>query len=118
LMATGKNTFFAKFSTGDSIGFKPVVLKPTTPTALFSETEAVQNDLFTLYPNPNEGVFKIELKENTAAIARIYNFMGELVKEIPLSSSQTLDFQAAPAGLYLLQLETKTSLQTRTFIKK
>lgn len=71
---------------------------------------------FVLYPNPNNGEFKID--SETEGVINLFNTLGEKIfsqkveKETHLFSIKEL-----PSGVYFIRFETNGGSQTSTFIK-
>ncbi|QXP60776.1 T9SS type A sorting domain-containing protein [Olleya sp. HaHaR_3_96] len=79
-----------------------------------------QEDAFVVYPNPSQGVFNIQTKANQSLNISVYDIAGKLVfdkKAIKTSSdSYQLDLSEYAAGVYLLNLESKTSKMTKKLV--
>jgi hypothetical protein len=59
---------------------------------------------FSVYPNPSNGNFNIEINENLIdSKATIYNLLGQKVKDFDLKSTTTN--QNLNKGIYLLEIE-------------
>ena len=101
---------------GEAIVFITVQGNVTTAVAL---NEITNNSAFTIFPNPTNGQFKIELKEaDTAAQIKIVDSMGHLVREMnhhPYGSRIIdIDLSDCPCGTYaiiLTQNQKKSSKQ-------
>jgi D-alanyl-D-alanine carboxypeptidase len=72
-------------------------------------TASVQNTLppekLTVYPNPNNGVFFIDLANYKKATITIRNLQGQTIEAAPLTSN-TLDYSHLEKGIYLLEVKT------------
>lgn len=83
------------------------------PLAVVNETPAVKLQVF---PNPTDGTVNV-VAENagTDAMVRILNATGQLISTTPLTgASMQLNLTALPAGLYVVELQTKAgSTHTR-----
>ena len=69
---------------------------------------------FSVYPNPNNGNFKLVFNKNIDADVKIYSVIGTLVEERKVNSSTT-DFDIANygKGLYVLEIiDNKTGLRS------
>ncbi len=77
---------------------------------------------FTIYPNPGNGIFHIELILNKQSDIRLtaYNTIGQIVFEkfLPDGSfiQETLDLQHLGSGMYLFQVATGESRITRKIV--
>ena len=66
-----------------------------------------------IYPNPSTGIFHIEFKNNQNATITVVNVLGETVLEKKISgSTETLDLNAAPAGVYFYQVANQSGIIT------
>jgi len=85
--------FFAKYSAG-VVGLE----------------EFGKNEVFTIYPNPGSGVFKIDIGQLISRSGLdhhvfVYNVMGEVVFDSPVNSEYLqIDISASPSGLYLIEI--------------
>lgn len=79
---------------------------------------------FNIYPNPNQGVFTIDLNannnDNTASV-KMYNTLGELVlqKNVALENGLntiTVELIDLPTGPYWVQLASGTEILTKRMI--
>jgi hypothetical protein len=108
---------FAKNSTDMWVGaYSTVYRKPLASTSI---TEAGNKVSFIIYPNPSNGLFKIESSENIMAVT-IYNIIGKLVHhEVNLTAKATLDLTHLSNGVYPVIIETaKGSTTHRILIEK
>ncbi len=70
-----------------------------------------------VYPNPSQGIFKIQIEDEIAqnAMVKILNTLGQEVAQIPLQSkNQTIDISSLTKGLYFVNIQnnnTNTSLK-------
>jgi len=59
-------------------------------------------------PNPNKGLFKIELKTNTSGNLSIMNSVGQIILKIEITQEQTLiNLSNSPRGVYYYQFTAK-----------
>jgi hypothetical protein len=68
-----------------------------------------QDQFFIIYPNPNEGIFTMELMDanhKSGIRVEIFDMMGARVKQIELSGKRLYEFDLSdkPAGIYLLRV--------------
>ncbi len=54
-----------------------------------------------VYPNPNNGLFKIDCERNTEVV--IYNLLGEIVYNKVHSVQSEIDVRDLPKGIYVLK---------------
>jgi hypothetical protein len=61
------------------------------------------NKTFTLYPNPNNGLFAVELSENTEML--ITDALGKSVRMQQLNAGKNeINFSSEPQGIYFVKL--------------
>ncbi len=74
------------------------------------------NDLVTVYPNPNAGVFNIEIEGNTEkSEITIYNGLGVLIKTIENSEKTNLiDLSQYSSGVYMIKVNVGNKIITKT----
>ena len=73
--------------------------------------ESMDDNSLTLYPNPNNGVFTIELQESVAHDIEIVNTNGQVVFGQYSSNSQIqhLDLGHLTKGVYLVKVTTSAN---------
>ncbi|MBI4931802.1 MAG: VCBS repeat-containing protein [Bacteroidetes bacterium] len=86
-----------------------------------SVNEAVNNFYVNIYPNPNSGIFTLDLRNNISgsAIIKVYNVLGEEVKQINClgcKSKTTIDLSKQSKGVYYLQISTNDKVITKKII--
>lgn len=80
--------------------------------------ETTQEEI-TLFPNPTNGLFQIELSDLTNDVLEIVNVYGQTVKTIfPESLSISVDLTDEPAGIYLLHRKGSTQNSGYRFVKE
>lgn len=94
-------------------------IKDTSAALSVNKTETKTNSL-TIYPNPSDGIFTLQL-ENTnfqhGSIA-VYDVTGRIVylqKEIPQTPIHNVKIDA-PKGIYLLKLQLDDAIQTKQIV--
>lgn len=88
-----------------------------TPT-LRTGNERVENELTTIYPNPNDGNFTFETS-GVAGNAYVLNSMGEIVSEITLENNKTfyqMNLSNLLKGTYILKIVDGVSFKNSVFI--
>ena len=71
-----------------------------------------------IYPNPNEGKFKIMIENGEEPIVfQIYNINGVMVKNECLSDDYEIDITDNPSGVYLLRVIKGDSVYSRIIVK-
>jgi len=75
--------------------------------------EISPNDLFKVYPNPNQGVFSIE-STSIGATVEVFNMQGKKVAEFNVLNQTTqIDLADAVAGLYTIRISSGNSYAVR-----
>jgi uncharacterized repeat protein (TIGR03803 family) len=104
-MALGGNTSFPNRS---GIIFKYQL------SNLGTNSNVLKNS-FSIYPNPSNGIFNIEIDENSiGAKTSVYNLLGQKVKDFKLNSTTTN--QTLNKGIYLLETEKYGNKITKKLI--
>jgi len=69
-----------------------------------------------IYPNPNNGIFKLKLKND--AVVFIYNTKAELIysENIYKESEQSIDISDQQPGMYLIKIVHKNEIIIGKFI--
>ena len=79
-----------------------------------------QEDLFSVYPNPNNGYFNIRSSQKINTI-KILDVLGKTIKQISIGTNQTnyyIDISSFNSGLYFLQTSSKEHTFYQKVIKK
>lgn len=63
-----------------------------------------------VYPNPCNGVFTIDLADNTTTRVDITNIAGELVYYAQANGTVNIDLSNRPAGIYIVRMINTTSM--------
>ncbi|MDB4655372.1 T9SS type A sorting domain-containing protein [Flavobacteriales bacterium] len=73
-----------------------------------------------VYPNPSNGVFNLQLDNTDAITVRIMDVSGKVLRNNTLSGSTmySVDMQTAPTGVYILELETANGKTFKRLIKQ
>ena len=80
---------------------RKIVCSETVGTPENSQTELA------VYPNPVRDALTLRNLEGTASV-RIFTLDGRLVKSFEITENQIVDISELPAGLYLLNVDSKT----------
>ena len=62
---------------------------------------------FTIVPNPNNGVCKINYPNDQIIKLELFGIEGRFILEVPYKSSGEINFAAQPKGAYVLKLTNK-----------
>ncbi len=74
-----------------------------------SENKIENNDV-SIYPNPSNGIFTIEIKNNQSANITVYNVLGEVVFNEKISNRSIINLGNASSGVYFYQVGNQTSI--------
>lgn len=82
-----------------------------------SESEEQQE--LSVYPNPNNGIFRIMINndDDLSAVYQIYDNKGVLVKTDNYVGNQEIDISNNPAGVYLLRIIKGESVCSKVVVK-
>lgn len=80
--------------------------------------EKISEDLL-VYPNPNNGSFVVEIKDNDVETASylVFDATGTLVQKGECSINQMIDIANNPAGVYLLRIIKGEYVYSRVVVK-
>ena len=86
-----------------------------------SVAETIKNNLFSVFPNPSQGVYQIFFKNiNTAdALIEVYDLQGRLIVNQQVNNNNTisLDLSKESSGVYLLKVKTSNIQQVLRLVK-
>ncbi len=76
-----------------------------TTTHVKSITDA-NSELFLVYPNPSDGLFTIELKNESKATMQVFDITGKVVKSVQLDRNEpySLDLSGYAKGIYMIKM--------------
>ena len=82
--------------------------------------EFEDNNVLTLFPNPSNGIFTIELADfNSESDITIYNIIGGVVKSFKTKeTTTTVDLSSYSAGIYLVDLKNDNKKIVKRIIVK
>lgn len=109
-------TFYVGISgTGDGVVFKyrDTAIHPVIPPNAINNLVAVSPSI-RLYPNPNTGVFTLQIKNYELGITNqveVFNMLGEKVYSATLStvnSTLSINLSSQPSGVYLYRVLSET----------
>jgi hypothetical protein len=111
------NTPYISFVDG-GVSNKAIVMKLETVTGIKTINKSLVPGL-SVYPNPTQGSFTINLSSPTNETAQITitNMLGQTVKEFRIVTNKETEVQTdAPPGIYFLQAATSNGLLTQKLI--
>jgi len=91
-----------------------------TEQSFFKSTE--QNNDLSIYPNPNDGAFNLNLSnvEDQIRSIEVLNISGQVVLQIPQNGSNIIRVDASnlQSGIYLVKIETSSDRILEKFVKE
>ncbi|HMG14990.1 MAG TPA: T9SS type A sorting domain-containing protein [Saprospiraceae bacterium] len=91
------------------------------PFATSTDNLPNEGDGVSIYPNPNNGIFYIQKRDNKIETVSIYNSMGQLLKSINLSVNDDvslIDLSDYASGVYFLIINDMNSLAKKLVVLK
>lgn len=67
-----------------------------------------------IYPNPSDGVFRIELPDEMPHLIELYDLFGNLILKKEIAAATTIDYSQYRPGLYFLSIDKR---HTRKIVK-
>jgi hypothetical protein len=76
------------------------------------------SNLVTIAPNPSDGIFNIKIPNNINASIRVYNYLGQVVKQEDriTDSSHALDMSKFSSGVYILKILSDGKTATKKIL--
>ena len=88
-----------------------------SPWTMGTEINDIENSQFTMYPNPTNGVFTIELDDNEKYDVSVNNVLGQTVYSTTTDGINTnIDLSNFDKGVYNVELKNKNSIYTEKVI--
>jgi hypothetical protein len=103
-----------------SIMIRPVFGKTIPPPVGINENDLTEKNKFLVYPNPSSDQFTIYTNSNEINSYRLYNGIGQLVKEdIMQSNEHNVETGSLNSGIYFLMIQTngKTVQQQKIILQ-
>jgi len=77
----------------------------------------IKQSQFNLYPNPTDGIFVIELDENSKYDLTVNNVLGQIVYSASINEMKTtIDLSAFDKGVYTVELKDENKIYTEKLI--
>jgi len=80
-------------------------------------SETSNNPAFHVYPNPTNGLLTVEGVTEVITHAEITNLLGEVVLQSPMQHN-TINISSLAAGIYILNVTTKTGKASQRIVKE
>lgn len=77
-----------------------------------------RSNVFTVYPNPSQGIFYIQSQSNNTAQYTVNSIEGREVLNGNFQGSQTIDLLTLPSGVYILYIRNGETFQVEKLIKE
>ena len=106
----------------DSNALKRVMFVKEDASIFVSVREFTLSDVFSVYPNPTEGLIKIDIDENTlSSTVKISNSIGQIIflETIDASNnikSKIIDLKNKEPGIYFVSIQSSKGLSTKKII--
>ena len=75
----------------------------------------VNNNAITIFPNPSNGIFKVEVGNLQPTKVKIYDITGEIIYQSEIRNSE-IDLSAKPKGFYFLQMRSGEKIFNKKLI--
>jgi uncharacterized repeat protein (TIGR01451 family) len=95
----------------------PIVTNTTLNTNAYLGLVSKDSDnefKFNIFPNPTNGIFTLDLSENTTV--KIYSVIGSLIYEQEVQKDQIIDLTNYKKGIYTIQVNTPKYISSKKLI--
>lgn len=83
-----------------------------------NDNENLDDSYIQIYPNPNTGLFSINLKDITEGTIQILNINNSVVYSKQFNSSDIeVNIQGQPSGIYIVKIQSGSKIITKKIIK-
>jgi D-alanyl-D-alanine carboxypeptidase len=79
------------------------------------DESTIPDKLITLYPNPTNGLVRIEIPNQTIQNIKVYDLQGQLIKE---TIENQFDLSNVSNGMYFIKVQTKQGFYSSKLIKQ
>lgn len=86
--------------------------------ATLSTSKEIKEDVVHIFPNPNQGIFKINIGKGAKAQYTIYSINGVAVQKGNFVSEKEVLFENKQRGIYILQLKTEHGVSNHKILLK
>jgi hypothetical protein len=107
----GTNTVVYHYSDINNCTFSDTVM--TWVDICLGTGKVHRTDEITIYPNPNNGVFNVDMPSGESCEISIFNSLGEIIFKTRSDDQPqiTLDLQKEQAGIYFMHMVTQNDLK-------
>ncbi|MBQ4821877.1 DUF4832 domain-containing protein [Aquimarina sp. MMG016] len=92
------------------------LLQTITLDSTLSVDDILNNNHFSIYPNPSSDFITLKLKESKEVRIQIFDIYGQLIEEVSIFDDYTLDVSNLENGVYFIRFKNK--LFAHKFIKQ
>lgn len=86
------------------------------PTTIITDVKTFTEENVAVYPNPNNGVFSIELDDNQSDVT-IYNSIGQMIYKLDaVSNKVNVDLSGIESGLYFINVRNANVNVTKKIV--
>ncbi len=86
---------------------------------LFADLNELASDLISVYPNPTNGIFSVDLSNVEATNIRVFNALGQEVYTAKCAGNAvTVDLKDNALGVYTVKVETNNGTVTQRIVKQ
>lgn len=99
---------------GYAVGENGILIKYTLQTGL--KSNSFNQTMVDVYPNPNNGIFKIIVKSPDTVSGELYNSVGDLIQNIEFKNSIIIDSYNYSSGLYFIKITLNGESVTKKIV--
>ncbi len=91
----------------------------TINLSVATDINAITENTFSVYPNPNNGIFNINMISSSNNNIQITNVLGELVYSNNINSnSATINLSPLTKGVYFVKVNNNNNIETKSIVIK
>ncbi len=85
---------------------------------IVTNVNKLSESLFTIYPNPTNGIIKVQNQNNDYSVSIFNNIGQQVYTENCKANKSEIDVQHLPNGIYLFSIQSKSKMYTARIIKE